>query len=231
MRAIQVRLALILLCFSVGTAYADPIQITVFGGGPTVFGDGPTGAISGLSVDGHNISFDLALGMSGPVFLLVNGLGAREDFQVTVNMSGRSNWTGLTAEILNPSSGWGNSLDPNPQPAYVPQGFSTSTDYDGYDFAQGSGLERSFLIAGGPGFAMVADESTNARDLLRFTGSGMGMGMAMFGLTAGYGGRAFLLRLDAGNPLVTPEPGAMLLVGTGLVAIARVFKKRRRSRV
>jgi hypothetical protein len=53
--------------------------------------------------------------------------------------------------------------------------------------------------------------------------------MAVFGLTAGKGGRAFLVRLNPGNPLATPEPGAMLLVGTGLVAVARVVKKRRRS--
>jgi hypothetical protein len=218
MRAILVRLTLILLCFSVGTAYADPIKISVF--------DGPKDAISDLSVSGHNISFDLAFGMSGPLFLLVKGLDARENYQVSVNMSGQSSWTGLSAEILNPSRGWGNSDDPS-QPSYVPEGFSTSTDYDGYSFAQGSNLERSFLTAAGSGFAVFADEFTNARDLLSFSGSGIGCAMAVFGLTAGKGGRAFLLRLNPGNPLATPEPGAMLLVGTGLVAVARVVKKRR----
>jgi hypothetical protein len=223
MRAILVRLALMLLCFSVGTAFADPIKINVFGGGPT-------DAISDLTVDGNNISFDLAFGMSGPLFLMVKGLDARENFQVSVNMTGRSSWTGLTAEVLNPSNGWGNADDPNPQPGYVPAGFSTSTDYDGFSFAQGSGLERSFLTAAGSGFAVFADEHTNARDLLSFSGSGMGAAHAVFGLMAG-NGRAFLLRLDAGEPFVTPEPGAMLLVGTGLVAVARVIKKRRRVQV
>jgi PEP-CTERM motif len=230
MRAILVRLTLVLLCFSVGTAYADPIKISVFGGG-AISDLSMNDAVSDLSISGNNISFDLAIGMSGPLFLLVKGLDARENYQVSVNMSGRSNWTGLTAEILNPLRQYGNADDPNPQPAYVPEGFSTSTDYDGYSFAQGSGLERSFLTAGGSGFAVFADEVTNARDLLRFTGSGIGTAMAIFGLTAGQNGRSFLLRLDAGNPLVTPEPGAMLLVGTGLVAIARVIKKRRRVRV
>jgi PEP-CTERM motif len=222
MRAILVRLTLMLLCFSVGTAYADPIKISVFG-------DGPNDAISDLSVSGNNISFDLAFGMSGPLFLMVKGLDARENYQVTVNMSGRSSWSGLTAEILNPSRGWGNADDPNPQPGYVPAGFSTSTDYDGFSFAQGSNLERSFLAAGGSGFSVFADEWSNARDLLSFSGSGMGSAMAIFGLTAGRK-QAFLLRLGPENPLVTPEPGAMLLVGTGLVAVARVIRKKRRYR-
>lgn len=222
MRAILVRLTLMLLCFGVGTAYADPIKISVF--------NGPEGAVSDLSVSGNNISFDLAFGMSGPLFLMVKGLDARENYQVSVSMTGRSNWTGLTAEILNPSRGWGNADDPKHQPAYVPAGFSTSTDYDGYSFAQGSGLERSFLMAGGAGFAVFADEATNARDLLAFTGNGIGTALAVFGLQAGKS-RSFLLRLDPENPLATPEPGAMLLVGTGLVAVARVVKKRRRSQV
>jgi hypothetical protein len=222
MRAILVRMVLMLLCFSAGTAYADPIKIKVFG-------DGPNDAISDLSVDGNNISFDLAFGMSGPLFLMVKGLDARENYQVSVNMTGQSTWTGLTAEILNPSRGFGNAHDPAGQPAYVPAGFSTSTDYDGYSFAQGSNLERSFLTAAGTGFAVFADELTNARDLLSFSGSGMGCAVAVFGLKSG--GRAFLLRLNPGHALVTPEPGAMLLVGTGLVAVARIVKKRRRSQV
>ena len=220
MRAILVRVSL-MLCLSVGTAVADPINVSVF--------DGPSSSISDLSISGNNITFDLAFGMSGPLFLLVKGLDARENYQVSVNMSGPSSWTNLTAEILNPARGWGNADDPNPQPGYVPAGFSTSTNYDGFSFAQGSGLERSFLTAGGTGFAVFADEFSNARDLLRFSGSGIGCAVAVFGLSAAHRGRSFLLRLDTTNPLATPEPGAMLLVGSGLVAIARVVRKRRRS--
>ncbi len=222
MRAILVRVTL-MLCLSVGTAAADPINVSIF--------DGHSSAISDLSISGNNITFDLAFGMSGPLFLLVKGLDARENYQVSVNMSGPSSWTNLTAEILNPSRGWGNADDPNPQPGYVPAGFSTSTNYDGFSFAQGSGLERSFLTAGGTGFAVFADELSHARDLLRFSGSGMGSAVAVFGLSAASRGRSFLLRLDTTNPLATPEPGAMLLVGSGLVAVARVVRKRRRSQV
>jgi PEP-CTERM motif len=219
MRAILVRVAL-MLCLSAGTAVADPINVSVF--------DGPSSAISDFSISGNNITFDLALGMSGPLFLLVKGLDARENYQVSVNMSSASSWTNLTAEILNPARGWGNADDPNPQPGYVPAGFSTSTNYDGYSFAQGSGLERSFLTAGGTGFAVFADELSHARDLLRFSGSGIGCAVAVFGLRVGGLGQSFLIRLDPGNQLATPEPGAMLLVGSGLVAIARVVRKRRR---
>jgi hypothetical protein len=221
MRAILVRVML-MLSLSAGAAAADPINVSVF--------DGPSSSISDLSVSGNNITFDLAFGMSGPLFLFVKGLDARENYQVSVNMSGPSSWTNLTAEILNPARGWGNADDPNPQPGYVPAGFSTSTNYDGFSFAQGSGLERSFLTAGGTGFAVFADELSNNRDLLRFSGSGIGCAVAVFGLTANRG-RSFLLRLDPGTQLATPEPGAMLLVGSGLVAVARVVRKRRRNQV
>ncbi len=221
MREILVRVAL-MLCLSVGTAAADPINVSVY--------EGPSGLISDLSISGNNITFDLAFGLSGPIYLMVTGLDARENYQVGVNMSGPSSWTGLTAEILNPSRGWGNELDPNPQPSYVPAGFTTSTNYDGFSFAQGAGFERGFLTAGGSGFAVFADELSHARDLLTFSGSGVGSALALFGLRVPRGGQHFLIRLDPGNPLATPEPGGLLLVGTGLVAVARAVRKRRHRR-
>lgn len=221
MRAILVRVALI-LGLSAGTAYADAISFSVL--------DGPSTVITDMSVSGNDISFDLGLGpLSGPVYLMVQGLDARENYQVSVNLSGRSSWTNLTAEILNPERAWDDRDDPHPQPEYVPAGFSTSTDYDGFSFAQGSALERSFLTAGGSGFAVFADEVSHDRDLLSFSGSGAGCALLLFGVRDFMGGRRFLIRLDPGNPLATPEPGAMLLVGTGLVALARIARKRRRG--
>jgi hypothetical protein len=221
MRAILVRVTL-MLCLSAGTAYADAISFSVF--------DGRATTISEMSINGNDISFDLGLGpLSGPVFLMVQGLDARVNYQVSVNLNGPANWTNLTAEILNPARSWDDRDDPDPQPGYIPAGFSTSTDYDGFSFAQGSALERSFLTAGGSGFAVFADEITHERDLLTFAGSGAGSALLLFGIRDFTGGRRFLIRIDPGNSLATPEPGAMLLVGTGLVALARVARKRRRG--
>jgi PEP-CTERM motif len=215
MRVILVRLTL-MLCLSAGTAYADPIKVSVF--------NGSSGAISDLSVSGNQISFDLAFGLSGPLYLMVKGLDARENYQVTANLSGPPG-TNLTAEILTPAPGGGNQQGPNTQPAYVPAGFSTSTDYDGFSVAQGSALERSFLLAGESGLGVLATEF-NANAPVVLPGNGNDLAVMLFGVR-GTGGGKFLIGLDPGHPLATPEPGAMLLVGTGLVAVARVVRKRR----
>jgi hypothetical protein len=220
MRATVVALALA-VCLGAGPAYADPIDVSVMGGG---------GSVSSLSVMGNTLNLDVSLGLSNPVYLLVSGLDARRNYQVTLTLPGGVLWTGLTAEILNPSTGAFNERDPAPQPSYVPTGFSTSTDYDGFSFAQGAGVERMFLAAGGTAFGVFADERTDRRDFLSFTGSGLGTARLAFGLRDTYGERSFLIRLvGSGNALATPEPATMLLLGTGLLAVARVARKRAKA--
>lgn len=217
MKETVVALALV-VCAGAVPAHADSIEVSVFGG---------PGTISAVSASGNTLSFNLGLGLSDPVFLLVQGLDASRNYNVEVNLAGGA-WSGMTAEILNPADGPLNGRDPQPQPAYVPDGYSTSTDYDGFSFAQGSGLERGFLAAGGAGFGVMADERTDLRDMLTFSGFGTGSATLMFGLRDNFGGRSFLLRLTgAGDALATPEPASMLLIGTGLLAIARLAKKRR----
>lgn len=121
-------------------------------------------------------------------------------------------------------------LDALPYHAGVPDGFSASNTKDGFSFAQSSGLERSAIFAGGSA-SIFADEYTNAADALRFVGLADASGgvRVTFGLRDFDGGRTFLVRLSAGDPLSTPEPMSMLLVGTGLAGLAAVRRRRRRE--
>jgi hypothetical protein len=223
MKATVVVLALV-ATLGASTASADSIESV----GMSTFGGSPS-AMSDFTISGNTITFNLAFGLSSPIFLMVDGLDSRLNYQVKVNIDGPAEWTEFTAEILNPLKSGGNADDPDPQPGYVPAGFSTSTDYDGFSFAQGSRMERGFIAAGGSAFGVFADEVTHARDMLTFSGLGTGPATLMFGLRDFAGGRAFLIRLvGVGKDAVaTPEPASLLLVGGGLVALARAARKRR----
>jgi hypothetical protein len=166
----------------------------------------------------------------GPIFLELNGLQANMNYLFRThltNLTGTT-WNSVETELLNQAGVGDDSHDSEAPAPWMPANYSGSNEVDGFGFAQNSGLERS-----ASGFADVfADEWTNARDFLRFSGGSVltgGKTLLTFGIREFNGNRPFLLALGPNgvNVAPTPEPTTMLLMGTGLLGLARAAKRRR----
>ena len=207
---------------SSATARAEPISLAVSGASQGFVANESFSAAPYL-LDLGTITLDG--GSSG--FIFIDGLDARRDYtvQLTVVDPAVSSFTALTAEILDPLSDGFDTADAV-QPAYVPDGYSTSNNTDGLSFAWNSGLERSATFASGGSASLQIDEDTNARDMLAFHGFTPGSADVTFGLRDNLGGRAFALRLSVDQaPIANPEPASLLLIGTGLLGLARARRR------
>jgi hypothetical protein len=229
MRALGVTLAFgCAMAFMAPAARAEPISLTVSNPSSGFTADETTFTTGMLTIDLGSLS--LKGGSSG--FISIEGLKRNKDYVVTFDIVDptASPWTALTAEVLDPLSDGLNAGDPaiaNP-PSYVPAGFSTSTTHDGLSFAQSHGLERSATFAGGGSATIIADEMTDARDLITFSGFSNGVAHVTFGLRDYWGGRNFLLRLsvNGGDLTKNPEPASMVLLGTGLLGLIGYRRQR-----
>jgi hypothetical protein len=70
------------------------------------------------------------------------------------------------------------------------------------------------------------------RDFLRYSGGLVSAGastLLTFGLRAYDGNRPFLVALAPQGFAATPEPATLLLIGTGVLGVARTVRQRRRN--
>ena len=189
------------------------------------------GAFS-FSVSGTTITINETWTNTNNVFLQFSGLETGVSYTVIkriINNSGAT-WTSLANELLDPGL---DNDDPTPQPNFIPVGYSTSSDADGLSFAQGSGIPRTSSAFP----TVIADELSDSRDFLDFTGgtvaSGSPVFTVQFGLRDNANNQPFLLSQRVNVRSVTPgvpEPAtwAMMIVGFGMVGGAMRIRVRAR---
>ncbi|HEY0855828.1 MAG TPA: PEP-CTERM sorting domain-containing protein [Albitalea sp.] len=200
----------------------------------SIFNPG-TSSISSLGFVqvGNTLQISTTWTGSAGSFLLFDGLETFANYTVehTITNNSGVTWTRFANELLDPAGQSNDGLDPSPQPAFVPAGFTTSNDNDGLSFAQGSGIARTSTVFA----SLTVDELSDVRDFLDFHdgihANGATDAFTTFGLRDNQTNQPFLLALrpNAFSVPVIPEPEtyALMLAGLGVVGFMARRNKRR----
>lgn len=200
---------------------------------PTVVLDASNVGIGSISVGvvGTTITIEEFWTSASPGFLRISGLqvGVPYTVQKIIHNNSGVPWTRLANELLDPAGQANDSLDPQPYPAFVPAGFTTSNDSDGLSFDQFGAQPRTSTV-----FAnTLVDEDTDVRDFIDFFNGPLANGatdnLMTYGLIDRNGNQPFLLSQRPNAFSRVPEAGVVLIMGTGFAGIAALLWRRRRA--